>query len=115
MYKDINDPRNRESKRKHYYKNKQAYKDRANRRKEELRQYLRKMKEAGSCADCEKKYPYYVMEYDHLDSEKKTRCVSISVNYGSFKTLQKEIDKCELVCSNCHKERTHQRRIGGVG
>ena len=35
----------------------------------------------------------------------------ISTNSGkSLEDIKKEIEKCEIVCSNCHRIRTHKRR-----
>ena len=60
-----------------------------------------------ACADCGTKYPYYVMDLDHVRGI-KTSPVSIMVLCGT-KRLLAEIAKCEVVCSNCHRERTHAR------
>lgn len=63
------------------------------------------------CADCKKKYPFYVLQFDHLDPSAKRQAVGRMVQSGvSVATLQAEIAKCEVVCANCHAERTHQRR-----
>lgn len=58
------------------------------------------------CADCKEKYPYWVNQYDHLRD--KTNAVSRSWLFG-MNTLLQEIDKCDIVCANCHAERTHRR------
>jgi hypothetical protein len=62
------------------------------------------------CADCGVRYPYYVMEFDHLDSEAKQFNVSAGVTRVSLRRLIEEIAKCDVVCANCHAERTHQRK-----
>jgi hypothetical protein len=61
------------------------------------------------CVDCGIKYPPYIMQFDHLDSSQKIRDVSKWLT-SSFSGLIKEIEKCELVCANCHAVRTHCRR-----
>lgn len=64
------------------------------------------------CSDCGISYPHYVMDFDHLPSKNRKRW---SVNrrvIGSITTLMEEIDKCEIVCSNCHRIRTWKRRKG---
>jgi hypothetical protein len=33
----------------------------------------------------------------------------------SKKKIDEEIAKCEIVCSNCHRIRTHQRKIKKAG
>lgn len=62
------------------------------------------------CTDCGVRYPYYVMEFDHLDSETKEFNVSAGITRASYERLMAEIAKCEVVCANCHAERTHQRK-----
>ena len=63
------------------------------------------------CKDCGIKYPEFVMEFDHLPQFKK----EFNISCGAFKNpdqLREEMLKCELVCANCHKIRTHTRRNG---
>lgn len=67
------------------------------------------------CADCGVQYPYYVMEFDHLDADSKEFNVSAGVTSKSFARLMAEIAKCEVVCANCHAERTHQRKQARKG
>lgn len=58
------------------------------------------------CADCGIKYPSYVMDFDHLDPALKIKNVSL-LKAHSLEKLYAEIAKCEVVCSNCHRIRTH--------
>ena len=64
------------------------------------------------CADCGKTYPPWVMDFHHLrDKEftmKKAMCVS-------FARLQAELRKCIVLCSNCHRERTHNEETSLSG
>lgn len=60
------------------------------------------------CTDCGIKYPYYVMHFDHLD--KKTKIAGIA-QLQSIARINEEVKKCELVCANCHAERTQKRLI----
>jgi hypothetical protein len=68
------------------------------------RAYIRKIKDVP-CMDCGISYPYYVMDLDHRDPTTK---------YKSLGEMQKhphdivilEVAKCDVVCSNCHRERT---------
>lgn len=65
------------------------------------------------CADCGIRYPYYVMEFDHLDSETKEFNVSAGVVRASYERVIAEIAKCEVVCANCHRFRTAKRAEEG--
>lgn len=61
------------------------------------------------CADCGGTFPPYVMDFDHLDEAMKRFNVSTGKRY-SWEEMLLEIAKCELVCANCHRIRTHNRR-----
>jgi hypothetical protein len=63
---------------------------------------------ARPCMDCGIQYPPYVMEFDHLDYSTKIDAVSRLLMHSLPKVLA-EIEKCEIVCSNCHRVRTHSR------
>lgn len=69
--------------------------------------YMTKLKDKP-CQDCGKKYPHYVMDFDHREGEKKLLEVARMVAGGwSLKKIMKEIKKCDIVCSNCHRLRTY--------
>jgi hypothetical protein len=59
------------------------------------------------CTDCGNSYPHYVMDFDHLDPSIKEAGVASMINCGSLEKIRTEIAKCEVVCANCHRERTH--------
>ena len=75
------------------------YSDRTNRA---VIQYVRSYKTKNPCADCDKHYFYACMQFDHLDAEKKTATINRLMYRASLETVMKEIEKCELVCANCH-------------
>ena len=44
----------------------------------------------------------------------KLASISTMANTGySISAIEKELVKCELVCSNCHRKRTHIRWVVG--
>jgi hypothetical protein len=61
------------------------------------------------CSDCGIAYPYYVMQFDHLDAASKEFNIGVMGPTVGRDRLLDEIAKCEVVCANCHAERTHQR------
>jgi len=94
----------------YYRKNKDAYVARATQHHRKLRVLIQQAK-GRPCADCGKSYPYYVMEFDHREGEEKL-CNVADLNCHrrvSMRTLMAEIAKCDLVCANCHRERTYRR------
>lgn len=64
---------------------------------------------AAGCADCKTVYPSYVMDFDHLEDSVKVNDVA-GMRGWSLRRVEEEIAKCEVVCANCHRRRTHQRR-----
>ncbi len=96
---------NREYARKHYRENKRSYLDRNIRRRWEKRLWLIGYKDRP-CADCKQRFPYYVMDLDHRDRSKKLHEVSELASRGSWTKLKSEVEKCDVVCANCHRART---------
>lgn len=66
--------------------------------------FIRKAKDKP-CVDCGVRYPYYVMQFDHVRGG-KLFCVCEG-HRESWDAIHAEIDKCVVVCANCHMERTH--------
>lgn len=64
---------------------------------------------ASPCADCKGSFPVECMDFDHLHSKKE--CVGTLLSRGApVEVIVAEIQKCEVVCSNCHRIRTARRR-----
>jgi len=62
------------------------------------------------CPDCGLEFPSAVMEFDHLPQFVK--CFEISRwSLYTLQALQEELKKCEVVCANCHRIRTENRRV----
>lgn len=93
--------------RKHYYENRESYLEKNRKRRVLLRNYVRQIKESKHCSDCGKTYPYFVMDFDHLDG--KEYLISKLVLANNRRRLDQEIAKCEVVCANCHRVRTFNR------
>lgn len=84
--------------------------------RDRLAERVRTIKESTPCADCGKRYPYYVMDFDHIpELGQKDRPVSQVKHNGTRKQILEEIEKCEVVCANCHRIRTHIRSKGLYG
>ncbi len=57
------------------------------------------------CIDCGEDDPV-VLQFDHIKGL-KVRSISEMVNAGSaWHTILREMNKCEVVCANCHARRT---------
>lgn len=98
-------------KKEHYNKNKTKYIKKAKERntvvREENRQNIFNFLKDKKCVDC-KKNNILVLEFDHIDPSLKSFNVTDSLD-SSWKTILKEIEKCEIRCCNCHKVKTHKQ------
>ncbi len=112
-YKDLE--KERACKRRWYENNREVYLTRNKRKKEMLRSVMREHK-SKPCADCEGQFPFYVMDFDHREGEIKTSHVSRMIEKMNLQKLLEEIEKCDVVCANCHRIRTYQRnqRFSGI-
>ena len=75
-------------------------------------EYIWRHKATRGCADCGLKDPV-VLDLDHRDPS--TKLATMRDNRNSYKrnfpnlgwdTLMEEIEKCDVVCANCHRRRT---------
>ena len=95
--------------RSHYRRQKRSYLKRNLRAYAERRHMVVEAKKRP-CADCGIQYPYYVMDFDHRDEGLKEFALN-SVHRVTKRAILREIAKCDVVCANCHRERTHRRRL----
>lgn len=98
----------------HYKKNKDLYLTRAKTNIissiKRNQQFIQDYKSKHPCADCDRKYPYYVMDFDHRDPRTKIANVSnLTRQAFSLELIQLELEKCDLVCANCHRIRTFRK------
>jgi hypothetical protein len=62
------------------------------------------------CSDCGGRFPPCAMDFDHRDSTSKVQGVTRMIARASIERILAEVDKCDIVCANCHRVRTFRRR-----
>jgi hypothetical protein len=72
--------------------------------REEILAKRRARQESGQAGETKKALA------DHVRGEKVGNVAKLIGHYCGWDDLLDEIAKCEVVCSNCHRERTHQRK-----
>src|SRR5437879_2447702 len=94
----------------HYERNRGYYLTKARIRNDlvvkSTRELIRRLKNVP-CSDCGKCYPPWVMEFDHVRGDKLFN-ISTSLGSRSRSALLAEIEKCEVVSANCHRDRTYR-------
>jgi 5-methylcytosine-specific restriction endonuclease McrA len=102
--------------REHYASNAAQYRKAATSRNElrrnAVRQIIREAKDR-ECADCGIRYPFYVMDFDHRRGLENLFNIGRDALGGrcSLDGLRREIAKCDVVCANCHRLRTHRGEV----
>lgn len=72
--------------------------------KEELIAY-----KGGKCEICGYNKCIAALDFHHINPEEKDFAISDSNIYKNIKALKQEVDKCMLVCANCHRELHYQQ------
>lgn len=71
--------------------------------KRQVRKWIREYKIGKSCAECGFYSHICALEFHHKDPEEKLFSISKFPEGCTKKMLYDEIDKCLILCSNCHK------------
>jgi hypothetical protein len=70
---------------------------------------IQQYKMSAGCADCGFAQHPMALEFDHRPGTEKLFNVGEQIGNKSMDTLWAEIDKCDVVCANCHVIRTESR------
>ena len=73
--------------------------ERFKRRKEQAIAYL-----GGRCADCGGAFHPSVFEFHHRDPSRKD-LTGNQIKRSAWPRVRSELDKCDLLCANCHRIR----------
>ena len=72
------------------------------------------VKASIGCAKCDDTRSY-VLDFHHKDpSIKDANIARMTSNKNKLEDIQKEIDKCVVLCSNCHREFHHLEFTQGL-
>lgn len=94
---------------KQYYRlNSQKHKletaKRAKQQKEKNKEFVYSYLLTHPCVACGEADPI-VLEFDHL-KDKKFEIARMVASGFSFSSIKTEIDKCQVLCANCHRRKT---------
>lgn len=99
-----------EYKKMHYAKNKQSYMDNAHNTQKKIFIWFQELRETLICSKCGENRAW-VLDFHHIDPlSKDDSVVNIARSSSSKKKILKEIDKCIVLCSNCHRDLHHNQR-----
>ena len=97
--------------REHYVAHRAKYIAKARRHRDRLQlertEALLEFFQSHPCCDCGEADPV-VLEFDHLRDKEFSIGHKLAVR--PWEQIVAEIEKCEVVCANCHRRRTAERR-----
>src|SRR5690606_10576655 len=87
------------------------------RRGDERKRLLNGIKLRRGCARCGYREHAAALDFDHKDPNKKKFNISTRYIHATDSDLMAELNKCEVLCANCHRVRTFEEkhRLEGAG
>jgi hypothetical protein len=94
----------KEIRKKSYEKNKEYYLNKNRKRKETNNDWYNEFKKGKKCHFCDESEPV-CLDFHHLDGTTKEYNIG-SMGYSTYSidTIMKEVEKCVILCSNCHRK-----------
>jgi len=94
----------------HYNANKRQYRKRQLDVIQRNRMYVWQYLKDKFCIVCGENDPI-VLEFDHRNRKTKETTISRAIKHRKFSLirLQKELDKCDVLCANCHRRKTSKQ------
>jgi len=75
--------------------------------RQKIRAKLLEFLSTKACMDCGERDPI-VLDFDHRDQKNKFKNVAkMLAGHYSWQSVESEIKKCEIRCSNCHRRKTY--------
>ena len=90
--------------RQYYHKNRRQQIDRVIARRKRLFKWLRKIKRTQGCRFCEEADPICLDFHHRLPTSKEATIPALIRRGAGRQTLIAEIQKCDVVCANCHRK-----------
>lgn len=87
----------------HYRSHRRYYYDKSADRREQLRQQLEEYKRQLACEKCGYNEYMCALDFHHIDDTKEINISDVCRHGWSFQRLLTEIQKCQVLCANCHR------------
>ncbi len=108
-YKDKN--KIKEAKKNYYLRNKEKVKQRTYEIRERTRAWLFEYKSKLKCLKCSEDH-ISTLDFHHKGDEEKNSTISRMVHNGyKIESILKEIDKCVVLCANCHRKLHYEENL----
>lgn len=96
----------KEYRKKHYLENKEDYLERTKKARKKRNEERELYKSSKSCKICGETR-WWVLDFHHRDPSKKEFNIG-QISSRSMHKMKKEMEKCDILCSNCHRDYHHK-------
>ena len=86
-----------------YSENKESEIAHIRKRRKRIRQWLLDYKKSLECAKCKEKHPA-IIDFHHDKGDKEKGISQMITDGHSIEKIKIEIQKCKILCSNCHRK-----------
>jgi hypothetical protein len=76
---------------------------------QERKDYVNRHKAERGCKNCDERDPI-VLDLHHTDDNKEATVSKLVNRRKPWKLIFDELDKCEVLCANCHRRHHHLER-----
>ena len=87
----------------YYYKNREKEKQRTKERTQMLKEWFKEYKRNFKCEKCGEEHPA-CLDFHHTSKKKAGVTELVSRKNTSKKRIKEEIEKCMVLCANCHRK-----------
>lgn len=102
----------REKNRNHYVANKETYKESARKFKHQKREWYQELKQTLKCESCGED-KHWRLSFHHKDDNKEDSVSQMVIKNRSKEIILEEIEKCQVLCHNCHSDVHYYERLNG--
>jgi hypothetical protein len=99
-----------------YESHKEEQKERSRKHKQEAlgeaQRYVYEVLSYSTCEDCGE-YDFAVLTFHHVREVKRMDVSQMAAQGYSISAIQSEINKCVVLCFNCHARRENEKKSGG--
>lgn len=99
----------KEYNKRHYVDNALAYKERALKRKKDIKEWWSDYKSKLVCSSCGEDR-HWCLDFHHTNPAEKDSEVSSMLHRASMRAIMEEIEKCVVLCRNCHSDLHYRER-----
>lgn len=100
----------KEQRRNSYLRTKKTTLDRNKKNRKKNKEWFDEYRLSLKCNRCPENHPA-TLDFHHINPKEKTKevCILVAEGYG-IERIMEEINKCEVLCSNCHRKHHYEER-----